>query len=94
MVELGINPKKSGSRSMLLMIELLFFIMRSVFEAALLNIEAYLFLHKRMRMKEKERGAEVGKDKARDERNKNHKIKDKRQKKLQDRMYNMILFVN
>lgn len=78
---------------MFLMIELLFFIMCSVFEAALLNIEAYLFFHKRMKMKEKESGAEVGKDKARDERKKNHKIKDKKQKKLQDRMYNMILFI-
>lgn len=67
---------------MLLMTELLFFIMCSVFEAALLNIEAYLFFHKGMRMKGKERVVEVGKDEARDERNKNHKIKDKRQKKI------------
>ena len=40
-----------------------------------------------MRVEEKERGVEVGEDKARDERSKNHKIRDKREQKLQDRIY-------
>lgn len=41
-----------------------------------------MFFHKRVRMKEKESGVEVSKDKARDERNKNHKIKNKRERKV------------
>lgn len=64
-----------------------FLIIGNVFEAASLKIKIYLFFHKRMRMEEKERGVEVSKDKARDERNKDHKIRDKKEKKFQDRIY-------
>ena len=47
-----------------------------------------------MRVEEKERGVEVGEDKARDERSKNHKIRDKREQKLQDRIYIYIYIYN